>query len=263
MPEPVIRLSLRYYCRFPDDGREMREADCRYAEAVWDLRLGHIALVCVDVWDRDIHADMREIDDRVTRRRIVPVVEACRRHGLQVVHAPSPPVARRSPNWLNLVAGEQPRSSRPDSPDWPGDEFRGKTGPYAAYSRPEDPVRMQLFQDVGRADFHERLRPIDDEAVIATGEELHRLCARRGILHLLYAGFHTPGCMTNRSYGIPQMLARGYTCILLRDCTNGMETHETFADKTCLRGAIAFLEQTGVYTMASDELIAALKQATG
>jgi hypothetical protein len=64
------------------------------------------------------------------------------------------------------------------------------------------------------------------------------------------------------NYGIPQMLGRGYTCILLRDCTNGMETHATFPDRISLQGTIAFLEQTGVYTLTAAELIGALKNKT-
>ena len=51
---------------------------------------------------------------------------------------------------------------------------------------------------------------------------------------------------------------RGYHCILLRDCTNGMETHETHDAQIYLGGCIAFLEQTGVYTLTSEKFVAAL-----
>ena len=108
---------------------------------------------------------------------------------------------------------------------------------------------------------HPLVSPVGDEPVIATGEELHRLCARRGWVHLVYVGFHTPGCMTNRDYGPIFMMRRGYSCLLLRDCTNGMESHETRPDQTCMRGAIAFLEMTNLTTLTSQEWIAALEQA--
>jgi hypothetical protein len=119
---------------------------------------------------------------------------------------------------------------------------------------------FKAWKSLDQADFHEQVRPAGNEPVIATGEELHRPCARRNILFLLFAGFHTPGCMTNRTYGMITMRSRGYTCILLRDCTNGMETHETFKDQLSMKGTIAFLEQTGIYTLLSDQVIRACRK---
>jgi nicotinamidase-related amidase len=259
MGERTLRLQPRYYNLFTDPGVPMTEANCRYATLDWRVSLRETALVCLDLWDRDTHSDLREADDRMTRQRIVPVVNACRETGLQIIHAPTPPIARRHPNCVRLVGDDEHRQPPwPNSPTWPPEAFRKKAGPFAGYARPEDSRRVKAWADLEVAEFHEMVQPVGDEAVIRTGEELHRLCAARQILHLVYVGVHTPGCMTGRSYGLTQMLRRGYHVILLRDCTNGMETHETREDATCMRGAIAFLEQTGVYTLTSDELIAAL-----
>jgi len=93
---------------------------------------------------------------------------------------------------------------------------------------------------------------------IGNGEELHRLCAQREILHLLYVGFHTPGCMNLRDYGITAMKQRGYNCVLLRDCTNGMEAPEHFDEQIGMKAFIAFLERNWIYSISSDELIQAL-----
>ena len=142
---------------------------------------------------------------------------------------------------------------------WPPEAFRAKSGSFARYARPDDELRAKSWADLESAEFHELVQPVGDEPVISTGEELHRLCAEKQILHLLYVGFHTPGCMTGRSYGVVEMLRRGYHVILLRDCTNGMETHETRDEKLSMRGTIAFLEQTGIYTLTGDEVIAALR----
>jgi len=259
LSEKTIHIRPRYYRRYTDLGVEQLEQNCRHAYLEWSAPLKEAALVCLDIWDSDTHADMREIDDRVTRERIVPVVAACREHGLQMIHAPATPIAERHPNWVNLLADERAQPEWPDSPEWPPAEFRRKTGPYAQYARPAEPQAEPNREAMQRADFHELVRPVGDEPVILTGEELHRLCAQRGILHLFYVGFHTPGCMTKRSYGVPQMVRRGYGCILLRDCTNGMETHETFAEKVCMRGSIAYMEFQGAYTLTSDELIEALR----
>jgi nicotinamidase-related amidase len=261
MSEATICITPRYCRRYTDPGIERLEANCTHAVLDWQMPLTEAALLCVDIWDRDIHADMRAIDDRVTREKIVPVLEASRQAGLQVIHAPATPIAERHANWVNLLGDRQPQKEWPDSPEWPPAEFRQKTGPYATYARPSEPQREPDRETLDQTDFHELVRPVGDEPVIKTGEELHRLCAARGVLHLFYVGFHTPGCLTKRSYGIRRMVARGYGCILLRDCTNGMETHETFADKTSMRGTIAYLEQQGAYTLLSTQLIEALQRA--
>ncbi|MDP7250869.1 MAG: isochorismatase family protein, partial [Planctomycetota bacterium] len=89
-------------------------------------------------------------------------------------------------------------------------------------------------------------------------EELHRLCAQRGILHLFYVGFYTNACIVLRDYGVYQMVRRGYHAILIRDCTTGMELHETQDDLICTRGEIASVEQFEVYTVTSNQMIDSL-----
>jgi hypothetical protein len=65
--------------------------------------------------------------------------------------------------------------------------------------------------------------------------------------------------MTLRDYGLPQMQAYGYHIVLLRDCTNGMESFTTFKDQGCMKGALAHLEYLQIYTLESPDLIASLK----
>jgi nicotinamidase-related amidase len=254
-----VRLALRYYRRYTDPGVERKEVNCNFAEVEWDMPLTETALVCLDVWDQDIHQDMSAIDNQITVERIVPVVAACRQHGMQVVHAPASPIAERSKNWVNLIKNVPTGTDQGQVSMWPPAEFRSKTGKYARYARPFEPQREGDNRLMDAVDFHPLVRPQAHEAVVQTGEELHRWCQQQGVLHLFYVGFHTPGCMTRRSYGIPQMLGYGYSCILLRDCTNGMETHETFPEKICRRGTIAFLEEMGVYTILSDQFILQLQ----
>ncbi len=260
MAQRTIHLRPRYVRRYTDPGVPRLEKNFRHARLDWDMPLHEAALICLDIWDRDLPPDMRRRDDRITRERIVPVVEAARDNGLQVIHAPATPIAEKHPNWVNLLRDSRPQAEWPDSPAWPPAEFRGKRGPYEKYARPFEPQAAEsreFFEDV---DFHELVSPVGDEAVILTGEELHRLCAQRGILHLFYVGFHTPGCMTGRSYGIPAMWKRGYHCILLRNCTNAMENGETFDDQLCMKGSIAYMEIRTAYTLTSDELVDALNE---
>ncbi|HOI54761.1 MAG TPA: isochorismatase family protein [Phycisphaerae bacterium] len=248
----MITLRARYYSRFPGGGIEPLETHGRYETVCWNVSLRETALVCLDVWDRDAQRDLHAEDDRVTVERIVPVLNASRAAGLTVIHAPAPPIARRHANYVGGCAVS------PAVTPWPPQDFRRRQGAYAALTRPDDQRRLDAWKALESADFHPQVRPQGAEPVIATGDELHRLCQERRLLHLVYVGFHTPGCMTGRNYGLVAMQARGYTVILLRDCTNGMETNETLPTRTCLRGSVAFLEQTGILTMTGDEFAAAL-----
>lgn len=256
-----IHIRPRYYRLFTDAGVEMAEANYSHRELNWEMPLSEAALVSVDVWNHcDYFArDTQEREEEVVANRIVPLVAACREHGLQVIHAPAHPVARKSPNWVKLIENESRQPEWPNTPDWPPAEFRQKKGPYAQYARPAEPQSEEQNRfRAERRDFHPAVRPVGEEPVIASGEELHRLCAQRGILHLFYVGFYTNACIPLRDYGIYQMLHRGYKIILVRDCTSGMETHETQADLACTRGYIASFEQFEGYTVTATQFTEAL-----
>ena len=260
LDERTIRLCPRYYRLYTDPDVDIAEANFRHRTLDWPVRLADTALVSLDVWNYHFARDTLDRIESITVNRIAPVVAACRRAGLQVIHAPAPRIAQRHPNWVRLVPDhEKPQPQWPRSPAWPPTEFKQRTGGYGALARPQEPQEAERNRvRETQMDFHPAVKPVGDEAVIATGEELHRLCAQRGVLILIYVGFNTNACMVMRDYGTLPMRSRGYEVILLRDCTTGMETHETLPGLACTRGQIASLEQFGAHTMTSDDLIAAL-----
>ena len=259
MTDKTVHIRPRYYSLFAPDGREHAEANYRHRHLDWHVPLGEMALVAMDVWDWHFSRECLERIERAMAEAVAPAVEAARRAGLAVIHAPGPDLAARSDHWVRLLdEGHKPQPPHPDSPDWPPAEFRQKTGRWARCARPVEPDQQSRQRRYEARTFHPLVRPIADEPVIATGEELHRLCAGRGIVHLLYVGFNTNVCVLRRDYGVWAMQDRGYSVILLRDCTTGMETHETLADLACTRGVIATIEQLGAYTMTSRQLIDAL-----
>jgi nicotinamidase-related amidase len=58
------------------------------------------------------------------------------------------------------------------------------------------------------------------------GERLHSFLASRGTRSLIYMGVHTNMCILNRSFGIKNMLRRGYKTLLVRDLTDAMYNPE-------------------------------------
>lgn len=259
----VMNVNPRYVRLYTEPGVELAEKNYQCAELDWRVPVDRAALVCVDCWAWHFSGDTLERMEKLTRENIVPLLAACRKNGMLVIHAPAGSVATRHPNWLALKPKDaRPQAEWPDSPDWPPGEFRQKKGPYAQYAKPAEPQHADRADHaVTRRKFHDDVRPVGDEPVILDGEELHRLCAQRGILHLFYIGFNTNACLMGRDYGVPRMSGRGYHTIVVRDCTTGMETAETYKDLTCTVGTIADIEQFYGYSVASDQLIKSLDTA--
>lgn len=250
----ILHIKPRYHRWHVDPGVEWVETNTGYATLDWTLPLSQTALVLVDVWQRHYLKDTEERSEKVINTNLVPMLNACRRSGLRIIHAPSPSVAQKHPNWVKLIL---PDEAKTQHDDWPPHEFRTLSGPYQQYQRPLEP-REEERRNLPELTFHPNVAPRAHEAVIASGEELHRYCKKEGILFLLFAGFNTNACVLSRDYGTLQMSNRGYQVVLIRDCTTGMESAETQPTQAQTNNAILLLEMFGQYSVASDEIIAGL-----
>jgi len=255
---PVLSIHPRYHRWYVDPGQEWVETNTGYATLNWTIPLSQVALVLVDVWQRHYIKDTEARAEAIINNNLVPLISACRRSGLRVVHAPSPPVARLHPNWIKLV----PDTAHAPQESWPPAAFRNLSGPYQAYRRPNEPRDAEL-KSLPALTFHPSVTPDGNEAVIATGEELHRYCKQEGILFLLYAGFNTNACLITRDYGALQMSNNyGYQVIITRDCTTGMESKDTHAGLSQTNGAILFFEMFGQYSITSGDIINGIRATT-
>jgi nicotinamidase-related amidase len=260
MSQRTIEIHPRYARLYTPPGIELAETAYKRVALDWRVSVDQCAVVAVDCWNWHFSADTLARIEQICAERIAPLFDACRRAGLALVHCPADPVASRHPNLRRFRRdGETAQAPFPQSPQWPPPEFRAKTGEFAGFARPHEP------QDADRnrhreqtRDFHAMCAPQGDEAVVLDGEDLHRLCAECGYLHLFFVGFNTNACVMMRDYGLPAMSRRGYHTILLRDCTTGMEIADTTDSLVCTQGTIATIEQFLGYTMDSSDLIAAL-----
>jgi nicotinamidase-related amidase len=251
-----LSIRPRYYRWYVDPGVEWLETNTGYSTLHWSVPVSQTALVLVDVWQRHYIKDTEARGEAVIAHHLLPLMAACRKAGLKIIHAPSPPVAKQHPNWVKLVSDAEMRAKHDD---WPPSQFRDKSGPYQSYGRPTEPREAEK-QNLPPLYFHPKAHPVGKEPVVATGEELHRYCKQQGILFLLYAGFNTNACILSRDYGTVQMSNRGYEVILVRDCTTGMESKDTQPTLSQTKGAILLLEMFGQYSVTSDEVITGLKE---
>jgi nicotinamidase-related amidase len=265
--ERVLRIEPRYYRWHVDPGEEWLEKNTGYARLDWEIPISRAALVVVDVWDRHYIKDPEERAETIIQEKIRPLVAACRKSGLQIIHAPSPPHAKKCTAWVAAEKEHAPRVNPPagkaitsTEKPWPPAEFRSKSGPYKAYARPQEPMAADRARILKGICIHPDVRPEGTDVVVATGEELHTFCRQRGILFLFYIGFNTNMCILQRDYGTMKMHARGYEVIVLRDCTTGMESFETREGLWQTRGAILFLEMNRKYSILSEEFLAGLPE---
>lgn len=250
-----LTIRPRYYRWHVDPGVIWAEVNTRYDLLDWEIPIAQTALVLVDVWSHHYLKDTEARSEAIVCNKIVPLLDACRKAGMPIVHAPSPRLAEAHPSWVNPIGDEARAKGRAD---WPPPAFLEKSGDFAQYARPLEPREGELQEIRSRLEMHPLVQVEAREAVIATGEELHRWCGQRGVLFLFYLGFNTNACVLMRDYGTLAMRRRGYDVILLRDCTTGMESFETHTGLAQTRGAVLFLEMFGHYSTTSDELIAGL-----
>ncbi len=260
-----LHVKPRYYRWHVDPGEEWLEKNTGYACLDWEIPMSQAALVLVDVWDRHYLKEPEERAERIIQETIRPLLKKCRAAGLQIIHAPSPPQARKCAAWVghkkqNELPADAPTSKVVNVPakPWPPTKFRSKSGPYARYARPAEPMASDRLRILKGLCMHPDVQPEGSDVVIGTGQELHGFCRDRGILFLFYAGFNTNMCILQRDYGTMSMHSRGYEIIVVRDCTTGMESFETQNGLWQTRGAILFLEMNRKYSILSKELLTGL-----
>ncbi len=241
----TIRLSVRYCDLNPPEGVPWSEEHFELRDLTWEIAPDRAALVLVDVWDIHPYVSHLERGARITRERIVPVVAACRKAGMSIVHAPSPGQAVKYPQWVRYagdreIAGAGSVGAR-DA--WPPPEFRARTGEFAKFAKPVSARRTKWLQEeLPKRRIMPCVEPAPDDYVVRNGEQLHRLLRHRGVLHLFYAGFAANMCVLQRDYGIRAMFERGYNIILLRDCTTGIESAETLPQMMHTKAAVSIVE---------------------
>ena len=252
----------RYYSFLADREEDSFERNGKYVEMEWRVPVHQSALVLVDVWGWHYLKDTMERVEQITRERIAPLVTACRRAGVRVIHAPALRIARTSPYWVGKAAHGAPDSLFPvPRQEWPPKAFLERSGEYAAFARKKTPFSKQLAEDSAtKCDFHPLVLPEEGDAVVGTGVELRSLLENEQRLFLFYAGFHNNACFLARDYGLIAMQAAGYQPILLRDCTTAMESAESQAASLQHEGANQLIEMFFGVSIDSSEWIAELSK---
>lgn len=172
------------------------------------------AAVLCDVWDNHW---CRGAAGRVNllAPRIDKFVEAARKRGVLIVHAPSDTMEfyRDAPQRLAMLAlpkVEPPAPLDLASPPLPIDDAGG------GCDTPGDKTHKAWSRQ------HAAIRIAPGDLVSDRGAEVYSALRARGINHLLVLGVHTNMCILNRTFAIKQMTRWGVRAILVRDLTDAM-----------------------------------------
>ncbi len=254
----TISLQVRYQRHAPDEGEEYIEPNFRRAFLDWELTATEAALVMVDCWSIHPIVTHQQRAAQICTDLIAPVAEACRRAGVRVVHAPSPGQAKLYEQWTKYACDAELFGGGGEPPEWPPAEFRNREGDYAQFARPTEPATKKwIDEELENRRIIDCLEPQAGDFVVATGEQLHRLCRHNGVVHLFYCGFAANMCVPGRDYGMRAMQRRGYNVILLRDCTTAIEAGHTYEAMALTEASILEVEMTLGFTATAAELIAA------
>lgn len=251
-----ITLHPRYQTHRESGKSNPLESDGVYKSLEWNLPVSSLALVLVDVWNWDYLEDVWARDEEIVQRGILPVLGACRKAGITIIHAPCSIVADKYPQF------RQPFVADKTAPSWPPEEFLSLTGEFAALGRPNTDLAKKIREhSLHQRDMHPLVRPLPGEIAVGNdGAELHAVLEAKQSLVLLYAGFHANLCLLGRDYGVPAMLRRGYQIIVLTDCVNAIETAATLQGHKQARVMEEIYSLFGSYVMHSTDLIGALTQ---
>ncbi|MEM3659057.1 MAG: isochorismatase family protein [Thermoproteota archaeon] len=262
MQKPVLKIPARYYRLYLEEKPYgCLEKDFHYVEELLEIPVVESALILVDCWSIHYCGSYLSRSRKIVEEKIVPVVDAARRTGVTVIHAPSSNVAEKYPqsSWCFEKGDEErfPTYASVD-PEWPPREFVERMGCFSVFNRGFSPPR-ETWEHVYREKLMiaEPLTPQPDDYVVRSGRQLHRILKKLRKLHLFYAGFATNMCLQHRDYGVRAMSEMGYNIVLLRDCTAAIEAHDTVNRLLATRIFVQEIETKYAWSTTSKDFIKA------
>ena len=258
----VLRIPARYYRLYLEEKPYgCNERDFHYVEEVLKIPLSEAALVLVDCWSIHYCESWTSRARGIVEDKIVPVVNAARKVGLTIIHAPSSAVAEKYPQSAKYFeAGDEEKGPRYASvdPEWPPKDFVGRKGEYLEFNRTTGPP-PETWREIYKKYMMiaEPLTPRPEDYIVRSGSQLHKVLKNLKKLHLFYAGFATNMCLQHRDYGMKAMGERGYNLVLLSDCTTAVETHDTVDQLLTTKVSVQEIEMKYAWSTTSSEFIKA------
>ena len=243
----TLRLSLRHQVLTHDDNDRNRWQPVVIEK---EIPTSQMAIIICDMWDAHWSRGAAERVDAMAPR-MNQVVQAARRTGVQIIHAPSDTLTfyTETPARERMTAGPRVDPPQPlphDDPPLPVDDSDGgsDTGPektYRAWSRQHPAIEIQ-----------------DEDGISDDGLEIYSFLQRFGIRTVLIMGVHTNMCVLNRSFGIKALVRWGVDAVLVRDLTDALYNPAKcpyVSHDEGTRLVVEYIEKHWCPTIAGEDLI--------
>lgn len=224
-----------------------------YKTVEWEAE--KTAIIICDVWNT---MKCKIPADRVAElaARINEVVEAARKLGVLIVHAPSGTMDFYKNTRARQRCLDAPKAETPVPLEWNhlnpereaplpiDDSDGGWEGPLADGPPPQSRQHPAI--------------KIADEDAIGDGPEIFYLLEQRGIENVILTGVHTNMCVLGRPFGIRQLTYLGKNVLLLRDLTDSLYNPEMPPKVSHYRGTELVIEHVEKYwcpTVTSTDFI--------
>jgi type 1 glutamine amidotransferase/nicotinamidase-related amidase len=217
------------------------------------------AVIVCDVWDKHW---CRSASRRVAEMapRINEFLQAARRRGALIVHAPSGCMEAYADHPARKRATEAPKAEWPGflsgwnrgldcekDAEWPIDQADG-----GCDCQPKCPQGHPWKRQIDTIE-------IDDaDAVSDSGIEIGNLLAQRGIDNVILVGVHTNMCVIGRPFGLRNMVRLGKNVVLVRDLTDTMYDSRQRPRVSHVRGTeliVEYIEKHVCPTIVSSSLL--------
>jgi nicotinamidase-related amidase/type 1 glutamine amidotransferase len=240
--------------------------------ATWDAN--RTAVIVCDVWDsHHCLSAVRRVNE--VAPRIDRFVDAMRRQGSTIIHAPSDCMPYYATHTARLRSQSVPIA--PETPEgiskWcdriPAEEGYPYPVDQSDGGEDDEPIEhaqwQETLRDMGRnpkAPWQKQTELIRiDEAndfISDSGKEIWSILASRGIEHVMLCGVHTNMCVLGRPFGLRQLNSHGMHAVLVRDLTDTMYNPLRWPYVNHFSGTdavIDYIERTVCETITSDQIL--------
>jgi len=226
----------------------------------------HTALCVMHAWDCPDRAEVPGIYSAVEylpraaeilRTRLPDLLQAFRQAGMQVIHIESGDYVHKYDNYkrtMKLIKGKLPKEKTLPRP-----AQDATTKALAAFRTAHVHPGTENQADIAAAckirDIHPAARPLPGEYMVTQSDELHAVCARHGINHLIYAGFAVNYCLLMSPGGMLDMSRRGFLCSLVKEATTAVECDFSARDELAKQLALWNVALSFGFVYEQDDLI--------
>ncbi len=273
--EKIFKIQVRYYTIARVGGPGMKPSGTEGLHSkIFERPLGNVGLVLVHCWNvgeedgpypigPSSHCPGEPTDwvptaHEIIKNKIKPVLKAARAAGVEILHMGQSHYVKKYPQYLEIKKDPELQSvkvpfERCINPKSVKEIWDTEYGPN--FPGPVWVTHPKQF-DIARA-----VRPLPNEKVFVTTEQINGICRRKGIDTLIYVGFMADICLVEQPGAIMEMSNKyRYRCIVLRDCTTAYEFPETYESKWMTFAAIRNIESRLGFSALAEDFITACRK---